>query len=486
MGCAYPSPVVTGFYYILQLEAFAEAAAVLGNLNDSTTYAKLAVAARAEYATAYYHPNNYTFDMGFQTYQVLPLALGVVPESNYDDVVNYLLNDILNEHNGHLTVGIVGAKYLLSTLNLIGRADVAWTLATSVGEPSWDWFAAQGGTTLWENWQSTSQVAYGSRNHIMFGGQSAWYYQGIAGITMTPGTLAYTDITIDPQVVFESNLTFVSASLNTHKGQILSSYSHSMGMCAAVPENQDATITCGSGTITAIDFASFGTPTGTCGAFQIDPSCNANDTVSIVSSYCLGKSSCTVPATDAIFKDPCVDIVKRLYIQVSGCNFAQYSLQAEIPVNSLGYVAVDTLSLSDVVIRESNTTVWQNNAYETGVSGIINATNRGDAIVFRVGSGSYNFQVYGDNGQSAYASAIEGDYFKAGCPEGYEIGRINSAAFGTGSCSFGSSKHVVERHCLFENECAFKVSHDLFGDVNRAICGKEQHALEVSYVCRRP
>jgi hypothetical protein len=93
-------------------------------------------------------------------------------------------------------------------------------VATQTGYPGWENFAEQGGTTLWENWQSTrypissivscnlnmltinSEVAYGSRNHIMFGGQSTWYYQALAGITMTPGTIAYTDITIEPLVVY--------------------------------------------------------------------------------------------------------------------------------------------------------------------------------------------------------------------------------------------------------------------------------------------
>jgi hypothetical protein len=40
----------------------------------------------------------------------------------------------------------------------------------------------------------------------MFGGQATWYYQALAGITMTPGTLAYEDITINPVLLFGKNL----------------------------------------------------------------------------------------------------------------------------------------------------------------------------------------------------------------------------------------------------------------------------------------
>ncbi len=36
----------------------------------------------------------------------------------------------------------------------------------------------------------------------MFGGQATWYYQGLAGITQTPGTVAYSDLTINPVYIF--------------------------------------------------------------------------------------------------------------------------------------------------------------------------------------------------------------------------------------------------------------------------------------------
>ena len=69
---------------------------------------------------------------------------------------------------------------------------------------------------------------------------------------------------------------------------------------AVVGENTALTLTCESGVMTGIDFASFGTPNGTCGAFS-KGACDANSTLSIVQKLCVGKSTCTIQASDTIF-----------------------------------------------------------------------------------------------------------------------------------------------------------------------------------------
>ena len=44
--------------------------------------------------------------------------------------------------------------------------------------------------------------------------------------------------------------------------------------CGSANEEGTASITCSSGLITSIDFASYGTPTGICGAYSVS-GCNA-------------------------------------------------------------------------------------------------------------------------------------------------------------------------------------------------------------------
>ncbi|KAF7810783.1 beta-galactosidase 13-like [Senna tora] len=75
--------------------------------------------------------------------------------------------------------------------------------------------------------------------------------------------------------------------------------------------------------ITAVEFASFGNPTGFCGDYQMG-NCSVAATKQIVEQRCLGKGSCNVPMDPAIFLkngDACPDVMKALAIQVK-CSLA--------------------------------------------------------------------------------------------------------------------------------------------------------------------
>ncbi|KAL2346041.1 hypothetical protein Fmac_000041 [Flemingia macrophylla] len=81
-----------------------------------------------------------------------------------------------------------------------------------------------------------------------------------------------------------------------------------------------ATLECEAGMkIVAVEFASFGNPSGYCGDFAMG-SCNAPATQQIVEQQCLGKESCTVAVNRAVFNQNGMDLcpemtVKNLAIQ---------------------------------------------------------------------------------------------------------------------------------------------------------------------------
>nr|KYP44066.1 Beta-galactosidase 13 [Cajanus cajan] len=81
-----------------------------------------------------------------------------------------------------------------------------------------------------------------------------------------------------------------------------------------------ATLECETGKkIVAVEFASFGNPTGNCGGYSLG-SCNAAATQQIVEQQCLGQPTCTVALNRAVFNqngaDLCPDLlVKDLAIQ---------------------------------------------------------------------------------------------------------------------------------------------------------------------------
>jgi len=87
--------------------------------------------------------------------------------------------------------------------------------------------------------------------------------------------------------------------------------------CGTAKEGAALAISCPTGqTIATIGFASYGTPTGSCGSFATG-TCNAATCVSIVSKACLGKTSCSVTANNATFGDPCPYTAKQLFTQAT-------------------------------------------------------------------------------------------------------------------------------------------------------------------------
>eukprot|EP00730_Choanoeca_flexa_P000817 TRINITY_DN10349_c0_g1_i2.p1 TRINITY_DN10349_c0_g1~~TRINITY_DN10349_c0_g1_i2.p1 ORF type:complete len:845 (+),score=151.56 TRINITY_DN10349_c0_g1_i2:219-2537(+) len=93
-----------------------------------------------------------------------------------------------------------------------------------------------------------------------------------------------------------------------------------------VTENHTLTLACQEGTISSIDFASYGTPTGTCGSGFQAGACDLTSTMDTLKAACVGKSSCSIRAINDVFKtDPCPGVFKRLAVSASGCHAAPSS-----------------------------------------------------------------------------------------------------------------------------------------------------------------
>ena len=89
-------------------------------------------------------------------------------------------------------------------------------------------------------------------------------------------------------------------------------------VCETAAEDETATLACPAGAvITSIDFASYGTSTGTCEDLAAG-ACHAAESERIVREACLGMSSCTVDADNATFGgDPCSMTLKTLGIRAT-------------------------------------------------------------------------------------------------------------------------------------------------------------------------
>ncbi|RYD83692.1 MAG: T9SS type A sorting domain-containing protein [Sphingobacteriales bacterium] len=88
-------------------------------------------------------------------------------------------------------------------------------------------------------------------------------------------------------------------------------------ICAMVPEHDLLSISAPSGTIiTAVDFASYGMPEGTCNNFT-QGWCHSSTSQSVLEDAALGKNSFSIYAENSIFGDPCYGTFKKLYVQVT-------------------------------------------------------------------------------------------------------------------------------------------------------------------------
>jgi hypothetical protein len=86
-------------------------------------------------------------------------------------------------------------------------------------------------------------------------------------------------------------------------------------VCGSVNENSTLTLTVpNSSTFTAINFASYGTPTGSCGSY-VTSSCHAINSLSIVQAAAIGQSTFSLAASNGVFGDPCSGTVKRLNVE---------------------------------------------------------------------------------------------------------------------------------------------------------------------------
>jgi alpha-L-rhamnosidase len=192
-----PKPVALSaiaFYYhhVIILAEFAE---LLNKKEDAATYQKLATEIRNSFDKKFLKSGTGVFDSGTQAAQLIALYYNLVPESEKNAAFDHLLSEIYNRHQGHLSTGIFGTKFMFEVMRNENRNDVAYSIANQRTFPGWGNMLANGATTLYESWAYPDTV--NSQNHPMFGSISEWYYKSLLGInSKAPG---FTRFEIKPQ-----------------------------------------------------------------------------------------------------------------------------------------------------------------------------------------------------------------------------------------------------------------------------------------------
>ena len=231
-----PPSVGTAFYYY-DATILAKAARVLDRQPEFERYTALAGEIKAAYRRAFYDAQRGQCDQGTQFSNAFPLVLGLVEESERAAVLQNILKD-LERHQGHFTVGVLGAKYLMDALTLNDRASEAFQLVNQTGYPSWAHMLANGRTTLSEFWD-----LHGSHNHVMMGSVDAWFYRTLAGIQPDEAKPRFEHMIIRPFI--PDTLTSVEASVATMHGRVAVTWQKQKGhlqLRVSIPANTGAAV----------------------------------------------------------------------------------------------------------------------------------------------------------------------------------------------------------------------------------------------------
>ena len=234
-----PTEVTSTGYYYADAVLLGKMATLLGKTGDAKKYFDLAANIKTAFNAKFYNPQTHLYANGSLTAQSCALFQGLVEEQNKPAVVEALVG-LVEKTDYHMDVGILGAKYLLNTLADNGRADVAYRILQTKTFPSYGYWVERGATTMWERWTDVGNRD-DSRNHVMFGDVSAWFYKNLAGIRATsPG---FKTIVLQPHVL--GDLTSARATYDSVQGRIESDWKIANNVFSwkvVVPANTSATV----------------------------------------------------------------------------------------------------------------------------------------------------------------------------------------------------------------------------------------------------
>ena len=225
--------------YYQDLVTLANAAQVLHNTADESTYRTKAAEVRKSFNQHFYTPESHVYDRASQTDYAMPLALGLAPEADRPFILQKLVADI-RSHDNHVTAGDIGFHYVVKALMDNGRSDVLFDMLSRTDAPSYGYQLSKGATSLTEAWDANP---LSSQNHFMLGHAEEWFYRGLAGIDFDMSRPQAERIIIRPSPV--GDLTSARASYNSILGKISSSWTRKDGvftLTVDIPPNTTAII----------------------------------------------------------------------------------------------------------------------------------------------------------------------------------------------------------------------------------------------------
>ncbi len=236
-----PKPAAELFnngYRLYLWDQLTRVAAALGRPEEAQRYRNRINELRPHIHAAFYDVSKQLYVLDEQSYQLMPLMTGIVPEELRGTIFRKLEDGILVKNKGHLDTGMLGTYFLIHYLKELGRNDLLYTIYNQKTYPGWGYMISQGATTFWEQWNG-----YWSQIHSCFTSPDGWFYQGLAGIRADETAPGFKKILIKPAVV--GDLTWVKGGYDSIHGRIVSYWQREgdkVRMDITIPANTTATV----------------------------------------------------------------------------------------------------------------------------------------------------------------------------------------------------------------------------------------------------
>ena len=253
--------ISTAYYYqVLQLmQRFAK---IKGDHKDDILqFSALSEKIKQSFNENFFNKDSLFYGNNTTTSNLLPLSFGMIPKQYVDTVCKQIIKNVTPDNSPLINTGVIGTQWLLRGLSKMGRADVAYTLASNDKYPSWGYMVANGATTIWELWNgNTASPKMNSGNHVMLlGDLLPFVYENLGGMKSDKEKTAFKQIIMKPNFDIP-DLENVDASYVTPYGKVTSKWTKTLMKLhweISVPVNTTAQVYLPDGKIKKIGSGSY-------------------------------------------------------------------------------------------------------------------------------------------------------------------------------------------------------------------------------------
>jgi alpha-L-rhamnosidase len=212
--------LVASAYFAWSTGHLARMAGVLGKSEDELHYLELARAVKKAFAAEYILPDG-RMTSDAQTAYALAIVFDLFPTAELRQLAGKRLAELVWEAGNRIATGFAGTPVITDALTEVDELETAYRLLLEKECPSWLYSVEQGGTTIWERWDSllpdgtVNPGEMTSFNHYALGAVADWMHRSVAGLApLEPG---YKRILFRPQP--GGGLTWASAAHETPYGR---------------------------------------------------------------------------------------------------------------------------------------------------------------------------------------------------------------------------------------------------------------------------